>query len=646
MNKTSFVVITAICLAVTTSAQTLFTYGKNSVDAKDFLRAYNKNNTQPATNKAKAIADYLALFINSKLKIREAYERKYDTFPQIKSEVDNLRLQIIENYMNDAGTVSRLLKEAFQRSQKDIHAAHIFISFKNRKGETDTIAAKNKLNEILKRLGNGDDFLATAQQSSDDPSARNNKGDMGFITVFTLPYEFENVIYATAAGKYSKPYRSAAGYHIFTKLAERKALGKIKAQQILLAVPPGSDDITKKQIADLADSLYKRIMAGDDFSKLATTFSNDYISAASYGNMQDIGVGDYDPAFETVLWSLPKDGAVSKPFLTSHGYHIVKRNGIIPVITDANNKTNQQELQQKISTDSRWKASRNFIYTRVIKKGVFQKLPYRDADLWALAGNKLESKLLVAGSYLNDNSGLFKLGDSTSHVSDFINYSRSFRFKTDGSPKPYEVIMEEFVNDRMYNYYRDHLEDFNEEFRNQMNEFRDGNLFFEIMQEEIWNKAQSDSAALLALYEKNKKNYNWKSSADAVIFFCSDQSIAKTIFNEIKTTPAGWREIAEKYNEKVAADSSRYEWLQIPGIGKLIPQAGMVTTPLINKSDYTASFASIIKVYPQAGPRSFSEAKGLVINDHQVMLEEQWIKELKKKYPVKVDQQVLSSISK
>src|SRR4029078_4777663 len=100
--------------------------------------------------------------------------------------------------------------------------------------------------------------------------------------------------------------------------------------------------------------------------------------------------------------------------------------------------------------------------------------------------------------------------------------------------------MDEFVHTTITNYYRDHLEDFNDDFRNQMAEFRDGNLFFEIMQQEIWNKAQSDSAALLSLYAKNKKNYTWKQSAAAVVFFCSDQDIAKTIFEKIKKNPANW----------------------------------------------------------------------------------------------------------
>src|SRR5436190_503542 len=247
MNNKYLFVIIALCLALTSPAQTLFTYGKYPADAKDFLRAYNKNNTKTTVNKAKSISDYLDLYIKSKLKIQEAYERGYDTLPQIKSEVDNLRAQIIENYMNDPATVNRLNKEAFQRSLKDIHVAHIFISFKNAGGSIDTIAAQNKKGAVMKRLQKGDDFLLVAQQNSDDPSAKTNKGDIGYITVFTLPYEYENIIYATPVGKYSAPYRSKIGYHIFKNLGEKKAVGKIKVQQILLAVPPGADDAVKKQ---------------------------------------------------------------------------------------------------------------------------------------------------------------------------------------------------------------------------------------------------------------------------------------------------------------------------------------------------------------------------------------------------------------
>jgi len=648
MNKKLLMAVISCLVMLNASAQTLFTYGKYTADAKEFLRAFNKNNTQPVAGKARAISDYLDLYIRSRLKIQEAYERKYDTLPQIKTEVENLRTQIAENYMTDPEMATRLTKEAFQRSLKDIHVAHIFISYRNATGVMDTLAAQKKRDEVWQRLQKGDDFLQVAQQNSDDPSSKNNKGDLGYITVLTLPYEFENVIYNTPAGKYSSFVRSKTGYHIFKNLGERKAVGKIKAQQILLAIPPGSDEAAKKEIAARADSLYKKITAGENFNRLASAFSNDYISAAAGGVLPDIGVGQFDPLFENVLWSLPKDGAVSKPFLTEHGWHILKRISLKPVITDANDKSNMQDLQQKIMTDNRWKSSRDFIYKQVIAKPGYKKYTYDDAALWAMSDSVLDLKpMLPAGRTIIATTPLFSLGNTIYDATAWVNYANTYRYKQDGTgPKPHEQVREEWVKFAMINYYKDHLEDYSEEFRNQMQEFKDGNLFFEIMQQEIWNKAQSDSAALLELYEKNKTSYLWKQSADAVVFFCSDETIAKTAFGELKKDPAGWRKVADKYTEKIVVDSSRYEWSQLPNLNNNTPKAGMITTPVLNKTDNTASFAYIVKVYPQPSQRSFNEAKGLVINDYQEELEKNWNEALNKKFPVVIDQKVLAAISK
>lgn len=645
MQKKWLTAIILSCTMISASSQTLFTYGKYKADAKDFLRAFNKNNQQTGADKTAALKEYLDLYINSRLKIREAYDRGYDTLPHIKSEIENLRNQVIENYMSDPEAVNRLTKEAFQRSLKDIHAAHIFISFTNTTGTGDTAAARHKLEEVLKRLAKKEDFMLVAQQLSDDPSAKRNKGDLNYITVFTLPYEFENIIYATAAGKYSKPYASKAGYHIFKNLGERKALGKIKVQQILLAFPPGIDEAAKKSRGRLADSLYQRIKAGDDFAKLAAAFSNDYISAAADGNINDIAVGQYDLAFEKIAWSL-KEGMVSKPFVTTHGYHIVKKISSKPVITNADDKTMRQELEQKVKTGDRWKTAKDFIYTSVSEKAGFEKSPYEDAVLWALSDSMLDNKPAGKGRNMNAQSALFKIGDTTIPVEAWINYGQVNRYKADRTTlKPYPELMKEFKKQVIYQYYRDHLEDFNNEFRNQMEEFRDGNLFFEIMQQEVWNKAQADSTALLSLYEKNKDQYNWQKSADAVIFFCTDEATAKTLSDQLKKNTANWKIAVEAVNEKVVADSARYEWPQIPGIGQLPPKEQSLTSIIINPGDKTASFALINKVYTNPATRSFSEAKGLVMNDYQTLLEEEWIKELKKKYPVKVDEKVLAGLS-
>lgn len=628
-------------------AQTLFTYGKYTADAKDFLRAYNKNTAEPVTNKARAISEYLDLYIKSRLKIREAYDRRFDTLPQITMEIANLRSQITDNYMADPDVRVRMTKEAFERSQKDIHIAHIYVSLRNPSGAIDSIAAQKKRDEILDRLKKGEDFLQVARLSSDEPGAATTKGDLGYITVFTLPYEFENAIYATPVGRYSTVVRSKVGYHIFKNIDERKAVGKIKAQQILLAIPPGSDDAAKKQIASKADSLYKRIMAGDNFNKLAADFSNDYITAASGGMMPDIGVGQYDPVFEKAVWSLPKDGAVSKPFQTAHGWHIVKRISLKPVVSDPANKAYQQELEQRVVADSRWRSSRDFIYRRVLASPGYKKAEYDDVALWNMSDSVLDRKPMTSGWAIKATTPLFMIGDSVYDANDWVAYANTYRFKQDGTgPKPWNEVRDEWIQFSLLNYYKDHLEDYNQEFANQMTEFKEGNLFFEIMQQEVWNKAQNDSAALVELYNKNKSTYLWKQSADAVLFFCSDLNTANIVYDKIKSNPAGWQKVTELYAEKLIADSSRYEWDQIPNLGKATPKKGMLTSPLLNTTDNTASFAYIIKVYPQPDQRNYNEARGMVINDYQVILEQKWDEELRKKYPVVIDRKVLDSISK
>jgi peptidyl-prolyl cis-trans isomerase SurA len=629
------------------SAQTLFTYGNYSADAKDFLRAFNKNNTVSPANKAKLMREYLDLYIASRLKIREAYNRGYDTLAQIRNDIDNLRSQIIDNYLNDQATADKLLKEAFLRSQKDIHMGHIFISFKNSAGVVDSGAAAKMAKDIYEKLKKGEDFFSLAQQYSSDPSAKTNKGDIGYITVFTLPYEFENIVYDLKPGKFSEPHSSKIGMHIFKNLGERKAVGKIKIAQILLAFPPDAGEPVKKRMASLADSLYQRLLKGDDMAKLAAEFSNDYVSAASGGVVPDFGVGQYEPDFEKAVFSLGVNGEISKPFLTSHGYHIVKRLGVVPVVTDPNNKTNMDELKGKVNGSDRMVFARNLVIGRAIKQMKITKFPYSDKELMILSDSLLDHKQLAAPISLTKTTPLLSIAGQLFTVNDYISYAQAWRFKQDGTGvKPYQQVMDEFIRRQAEDYYRAHLEDFNSDFRYQMNEFKDGNLFFEIMQREVWGKAQNDTTALQAYYEKNKSHYNWKQSADAVIFFCGDENTAKTLYEQVKKNPAGWREASDALAEKVVADSSRYEFEQIPNASKAQLKTRLVTSPLKNKTDGSVSFAYILKIYPANMQRSYPEAKGLVITDYQTELEKQWVAELKKKYPVKVDEKVFQEISK
>ncbi|HYO21881.1 MAG TPA: peptidylprolyl isomerase, partial [Flavisolibacter sp.] len=208
------------------SAQTLFTYGKDAVAADEFIRAYKKNNN--STKDEKALREYLDLYIASRLKVKEAKGLGFDTLSQLKTDLANLRQQILPNYVNDKESVDKLVTEAFTRSQKDIRVSHIFIAFA-KNGTNDMAAAQKRRDEALAKLAKGEKFDNVAKEYSDDPSALANGGDLGWTTVFTLPYEIETVLYSTASGKTAPVYTSAAGYHIIKNNGERKALGRMKA---------------------------------------------------------------------------------------------------------------------------------------------------------------------------------------------------------------------------------------------------------------------------------------------------------------------------------------------------------------------------------------------------------------------------------
>src|SRR6476620_759652 len=396
------------------TAQTLFHYGKDSVSVNEFLKAYQKNNTGVKTEKA--FLDYLDLYIASRLKIAEARSKGYDTLPQIVTDLESLRQQILPSYLTDKESTQKLVKEAFARSQKDIHMAHIFIAARG----ADTLEARKTVAELQADLKKGKPFAELAQKYSDDPSAKANGGDMGYITVFNLPYELENLAYATPVGKTSPLYRSKAGYHIFKNLGERKTLGRMKAAEILLAFPPDADEASKSAVKKLADSLYNRILKGDDFGKFASQFSNDMVSGASNGQMQEFGTGDYDPVFEKTVFALSKDGDVTAPFLTPYGYHIVKRISKVSIPSQPT-ATALAAMQAKVEQSDRINSTKSLLAKKIMKDARFKKAAFSNTELWTYSDSVFNHQSPKSVLQLTGASTLFTVGKQNITVTDWIN---------------------------------------------------------------------------------------------------------------------------------------------------------------------------------------------------------------------------------
>lgn len=623
--------------------QVLFTYGNNAVTKDEFLRAYNKNKTA-TTDKAQALKDYLDLYIKFKLKVQAAKDMHLDTLPALQSDLQNFRSQIEENFLKDEGEVNALVNEAFYRSQKDIHTQHFYVLINDKMSSADTLKLYKAINETYEQLKKGrtdyNDLVADIKEKI-TPVQGN---DMGMITVFTLPYIYENIVYGLKPGQVSKPYRSKNGWHIFKNEDEKPAVGKVQVAQILFAIPAGNVAL-RDHAKFLSDSVYKALQAGADFGELAKTYSNDRTTYINRGILPEFGVGKYDGGFERVAFSLKNDSDISKPFQTEFGYHILKRISRSPVPADKNNEAFINSLRQQVLADSRIEIAKDkFVKEVLVKTGFKENSSINQKDLWKITDTFAISNKKISTGKLNEKTILFSFNNANVKVGDWMQYVRNVK-NTYGAQtnQTYPELFKKYIAIAAIENYKNRLQNFNTDFKNQMQEFKDGNMLFEVMERNVWSKASADSIGLEQYYAAHKTNYMWNASADAVLFSCANATVAADAANQLKKGK-NWKDLVTDNSAQIQADSARYEEAQIPVHETVYFTQGLITKPVVNAGDGTAVFAFIIKTYSPNQQRNFTDARGLVVNDYQNFLEKKWVDELKKKYPVTINDKALKSI--
>lgn len=638
MKKLFLAVICSSFIFISHS-QTLFTYGNHSVPADEFLTAFNKNKTA-STDSIQALRDYLDLYIKFKLKVQAAKDMHLDTLPSMKADAQNFRSQIQDNYLDDEKEVNRLVNEAFERSQKDIHVIYYLVN----NNQTDSINKFEAINNFAKELRSNEDNEAAIFKNANANSAiKIQKGDAGYITVFSLPYLFENIVYSLKPGESSLPVATKKGWYVFKNAGERKAVGNITIAQILFAVPEGFDQqrsATKK----LADSIYNVLMNGSDFATLAKQFSDDKNTYLNGGLMPEFGTAKYDSVFESHAFSLKKDGEISKPFATKFGYHIIKRISATPVPATTNDEAFMNHLKQEVIKDSRIEVAKDKFLKEILPVIGYKKNNVNEENLWQVSDSSLMGNKNITAGKGNENTVLFSFNDhKTVKVADWILYLKNSNGVAGNDHSSYKQLFSQFVKASAFSNYASRLQNYNAAFKSQVEEFKDGNMLFEIMQQKVWNKAAEDTSGLIKYYNANKEKYFWTNSADAIIFSCANKTVADNAIAQLRRRKT-WREVVADDSTQIQADSGRYELGAIPVIDRTIFRDGLITLPVINKNDGTAVFAQIIKVYSGNEPKTFQDARGMVINDYQNYLEAKWVAELKKKYPVKINEKVFDSL--
>jgi peptidyl-prolyl cis-trans isomerase SurA len=634
--------------------EVLMTIAGKRIYVSEFLSIYQKNNVKGEAIDKKSLNEYLDLFINFKLKVKQAEDMGLDTVASFRNELNGYRDQLAKPYFTDDATLNRLMQEAYEREKTDLRASHIFFRLAPDASPEDTLTAYKKAMAASERLSKGESFELLAVELSEDPSAKDreatqqhpflkgNKGDLGFFAVFDMVYPFENGAWGTEVGKVSKPVRTEYGYHLIKISARRPALGKVTVAHIFLAIPKNATAEDSARIKLRIDSVYTKLKSGTSFEELVKTYSDDKGSAAKDGVLPAFGVNRMVPEFVEAIYSLDNTGDYTKPILTTYGWHIVK---LIERKAQKPYDEEKTELKQRIMKDNRGDQTRQVVIARIKKEYGVTENPEGLKAFYTVVTDSIFFGKWKAAAASELTGMLFKVGNLTFRQKDFADYLASTQRKQEKqSIESYvDKKYNDFMDESLMKWENSQLEQKYPEFKALMGEYRDGILLFDLTDQKVWSKAVKDTVGLEAYYQKNKNSYKWETRLDASIYTVKDTKAVQKVKNFIKSGLSDADLLKEVNTDSVQVltiESSKFSRKD----NKLIDS--IPWTPGFSQDIVTNGTTVFVYVRKTIKPevKELSEARGLITADYQNYLEKEWIASLRAKYPVEVKQDVLVKI--
>ncbi len=617
---------------------TILTIDGESITLEEFDNIFRKNNRDSSITQA-ALDEYMQLFINFKLKVKEARVLGLDTVAKFKTELEGYRAQLARPYLTDTDVLNELMHEGYDRLNQEIHASHILIKCEPNASPEDTLKAFNKAMDIRNQILNGSDFTIVAKDRSEDPSAKENGGDLGYFTAFQMVYPFEDAAYKANTGDLTMPVRTRYGYHIIKILDKRTARGEILVAHIMIKEKKEEGGAANAEAK--ATEIYQKLLAGEKFDELSAKFSDDGSSAKKGGELPWFGTNKMVIEFEEASFALKNDGDISAPFKTSYGWHIVKRLAYKPV---ASYQEMEKEIKGKVSKDQRAEKTKASFVAKLKKQYNFSY----NKDVANLIAAKADTNVFMGTMKLKKKElkmVLCTVDGKSYKVSDFQkSISSKMRVKTKQTPAEY--VLEEtkmFAENSLLKYEDSKLEGKYDAFRLLMNEYREGILLFELTDQKVWTKAVKDTTGLQAYYNTNKSNYMWPERAEVAIYTCATGDIANKVRMMLSEGDDNVK-IANEINKDTQLNLQVEEGLFAKEDKDILSQvewkAGISQN--INYNDQVVIV--LVKNVVASTPKKLTESKGLVTSDYQTFLEEQWIKELRAKYKFTINQDVLHSI--
>lgn len=643
LHLSAAIAVTAIAVtaaAASDSDPVLMTINKVPVRLSEFEYLYNKNNSQQL--QPQTLDEYVDMFVNYKLKVAAAVAAGMDTTASFRNEFEGYAAELAQARMVDSTVYDSLLHEAYDHARELRYVSHIMLPPSD--GSTSNEAAMAHADSIRNAILSGTTTFEDAAAASIDRASATRGGRMGWVLPGRFPWPFEKASYDTPLGGISPVINSGFGLHIIRVDEIKPNPGEVEAEHIL-KLTHGKTPEEAEHARVAIDSIYNVVtQPGVDFEDVARRESEDPGSAKQGGKLGWFSSGMMVAPFDSASFAM-QVGEISRPVATAYGYHIIHKTGARPV---ASFEDMRQSLEQQINGDERGQLPAQRRLDALVQQ---YKGQVSDDGL-----AKVRHIIEECGRY--DSTAIEALKASTIPV--YTVADKKYTIASVMPTMPVTASMDvdnamtmlrnttnRVMRDKVAEIYRKDLVNIDPEYRNIYNEYRDGILLYNISNQEVWERAAKDTTGLEKYFAEHRADYTWKAPKfKGYIIFATNDSVqteVKAFTDSLDAAGATFtREaLVKMIDKRFGRDAKVERVLAAKGDNAITDYLAFDgPKPENQKMRWQSYYAYRGRIIDQ--PEDAFDVRGQVTTDYQALLEKEWVKNLHKRFPVKINRKVLA----
>lgn len=616
--------------------------GDEKIYGDEFLYMLNKNREFKNPDERISPQEFdenLELFVNYKLKVKEAESLGLDQTTEFVQEYEMFKDDLTQPFLIKNSLQEGELMKAYNRMKEVIRASHILLQFPPNASQADTVSVLRMAQKLKADAEQGVDFNELAFEHSDDPSAKNNKGSLGYFTSLQMVSPFEDAAYGLQVGEISDPVMTNFGYHII-RLEDRKPNpGEIRVSHILIRSQE-NEPVSEERALRMIREIYTELQKPErEWEEICQMYSEDPATKNTGGNLPWIGLGSVIPEFERVAFSLTEEGEISPPIKTPYGYHIIRLEEKKPL---GSYEEMEQMIKSRVLRDSRSTLIQSQVVAIQKSRYGFEENEKNVSEVETIfsQNQRSEAPQIIKEKNLVD-SVLFSINTLPKNAGDFLAFINSENQIVRGNPQKYFANWyDKFIEVSLLDAEIEDLTNNNQEYRLLIQEYRDGILLFSLMNEQVWQKAIEDSVGQLKYYEENVARYQWNERAQALII-----AIGKE-----ESIPSVRRFLADKKYQSNLADRLENTFLLDDPLAFTLTDGNFEINshPVLKAADISKptqelkldnkTYFVVIGEKLPPGPKKFEETRGKIIQDYQDYLDKSLIALLKEKYLIEINE--------